>query len=68
MPGYRPAAAIELVWTMLSYPEMGPSAVRRLLDPRAGEGMIAINLAVADVLGREIPPALVNRAKYVVCR
>ena len=61
-------AAVELVWTMLSYPEMGPSAVRRLLDPRAGEGMIAINLAVAEVLGREIPPALVNRAKYVVFR
>lgn len=59
-------AAADLVLTLLAHPGMGPSAVRHFLDPKAGAGTIAINLAVAQVLGREISPALVSRAKYVV--
>jgi ABC-type uncharacterized transport system substrate-binding protein len=59
-------AAADLAFTLLSHPGIGPQAASRFLDPRAATGTIAVNLAVAHVLGREIPPALVNRAKYVV--
>jgi hypothetical protein len=59
-------AVADLAFTLLSHPGMGPQAASRFRDPRATNGTIALNLAVANVLGREIPPALVNRAKYVV--
>jgi putative ABC transport system substrate-binding protein len=58
-------AAAELVYAMLSHPGMGPRAAQRLSAPR-GDGTIAVNLAVAKSLGREIPAMLVHRAKYVV--
>ncbi|HET9886979.1 MAG TPA: ABC transporter substrate binding protein [bacterium] len=59
-------AVADLAFTLLSHPGMGPQAASRFRDPSAASGTIALNLSVAHVLGREIPAALVNRAKYVV--
>lgn len=59
-------AAAELVFALLSHPGMGPQAAQRFSEPRSGTGTIAVNLAVAKTLGREIPAMLVHRAKYVV--
>ena len=58
-------AAAELVFWMLSHPGMGPGAID-LVDDAEIDGTIALNLSVAQVLGRSIPSALVQRAKYVV--